>query len=145
MAVIIWPLAFKLFNPIFNQQRPSWWGGGGDLPVPPMNFPWNGVSPRNKDAKTVQPSVVHSLLKTPRLVVSGLTKDDTGTATAGFTVYLFDMTTGTPVCVQTTVSDSSGRYSFNVPLGVTYWAVDYKTGSPDKTGATVNTLVGTSA
>lgn len=76
------------------------------------------------------------------LTISGVTKDETGAATGGFTVYLFNMSTGTPVLQDTTVSDASGNYSFSVGSGMNYWAVDYKSGSPDKAGATLNTLVG---
>lgn len=56
---------------------------------------------------------------------------------------MFDMTSGTPVLVNQTVSDASGNYSFSVGSGLQYWIVDYKAGAPDVAGATVNTLVGT--
>ena len=76
------------------------------------------------------------------LQIVGVTKDETGAASGGFTVYLFNTTSGVPVLAQTTVSDGSGNYSFSVGVGMQYWAVDYKVGSPDKAGATRNTLVG---
>jgi hypothetical protein len=76
------------------------------------------------------------------LTISGVTKDETGAAGGGYTVYLFEMTTGVPVLVQTTISDANGNYAFSVGPGERYWAVDYKTGTPDKSGASVNTLVG---
>jgi len=78
----------------------------------------------------------------PTLNISGITKDETGAATDGFTVYLFNMKDGTPVLVQTTVSSGGGLYSFPVGSGLQYWAAIYQSGSPDKAGATLNTLVG---
>jgi hypothetical protein len=81
----------------------------------------------------------------PTWKIEGITKDETGVAVAGFTVYLFNVTTGTPVLEQITTSDGTGLYSFTVQQGQTYWVVDYKTGTPDKTGATLNTLTGTLA
>lgn len=80
-------------------------------------------------------------LPAANLTISGTTLDETGTPLSGCTVYLFDMTSGVPVLSQTTVSDGSGFYSFSVGRG-TYWAVDYKVGTPDKAGASVNTLTG---
>lgn len=81
------------------------------------------------------------LLPSVKLTISGVTKDETGAPSGGFTVYLFDMTTGLPVLSQTTVSDGSGNYSFTVGRGP-YWAVDYRTGSPDKGGVTTRPLAG---
>jgi len=84
-------------------------------------------------------------LPTSRFVLSGITKDETGAAVAGFTVYLFNMATGVPVLTDTTISDANGVYSFNVNLTDPYWVVDYKVGAPDKTGATLKTLAGVAA
>jgi hypothetical protein len=53
-----------------------------------------------------------------------------------------NVTTGTPILEQITTSDGSGLYSFTVEQGQLYWVVDYKVGSPDKTGATLQTLEG---
>ena len=78
----------------------------------------------------------------PSWKIEGVTKDETGAATAGFTVYLFNVTSGTPILVKTAISDGSGHYSFTVEEGQSYWVVDYKAGIPDKAGATVNTLTG---
>lgn len=75
------------------------------------------------------------------LTIAGVTKDETGAAAGGFTVYLFDLTSGSPVLAQTTVSDGAGAYTFSVGRGG-YWAVDYKAGSPDKAGASVMPLAG---
>lgn len=81
------------------------------------------------------------LLPAVNLSIAGVTKDETGAASGGFTVYLFDMTSGLPVLSQTTVSDGSGNYSFSVGRGK-YWAVDYRIGSPDKAGVSVMPLAG---
>jgi hypothetical protein len=78
----------------------------------------------------------------PPLVISGVTKDETGAATDGFTVYLFNMNGGAPRLADMTVSANGGQYSFTVGQNQTYWAVSYKSGSPDKTGATLQTLTG---
>jgi len=78
-----------------------------------------------------------------KLLISGVTKDEMGAAAGGYTVYLFNVTSGRPVLADTTISDGSGNYSFSVGIGEQYWAVDYKVGPPDKAGATLNTLVGT--
>lgn len=75
-------------------------------------------------------------------VIPGVTKDEAGVPTDGFTVYLFDMTSGVPVLVQTQVSAGGGLYSFSVGPGLLYWAVDFKSGAPSKTGGTVQTLTG---
>jgi hypothetical protein len=81
----------------------------------------------------------------PEFIISGITKDETGAATPGFTVYLFKMVDGIPTLMDMTVSDGSGVYSFTVNGSDQYWATSYKSGAPDKAGATLQTLVGVSA
>ena len=81
-------------------------------------------------------------LPTSKFIITGITRDETGVPTAGFTVYLMKMVNGIPTLMDTTISDANGVYEFSVALGDNYWIVDYKSGSPDKAGATVNTLVG---
>jgi predicted cobalt transporter CbtA len=76
------------------------------------------------------------------LVVSGITKDETDTPTDGFTVYLFRMQNNIPILVDTIVSANGGLYSFSVGSDVQYWVVDYKSGAPNKAGATEQTLTG---
>jgi hypothetical protein len=78
----------------------------------------------------------------PSWKIEGITKDETGAAVGGFTVYLFNVISGTPILVDTTTSDGSGLYSFTVESGQSYWVVDYKAGTPDKAGASLNTLTG---
>lgn len=81
------------------------------------------------------------LLPAVTLTIAGVTKDETGAAAGGFTVYLFDMTSGLPVLAQTTLSDGSGNYTFSVGRGG-YWAVDYRVGTPDKAGVSAMPLAG---
>lgn len=73
--------------------------------------------------------------------VRGITRDSTGAVLGNATVQLFNTSTG--LLVATAVSDASGNYEVDDPNGVACFVVSYKTGSPDITGATVNTLTGT--
>jgi hypothetical protein len=73
-------------------------------------------------------------------LITGVTKDSTGAALGGCTVTLFKTVDNLPCC--TTVSDAAGNYSFSIDgNSEARFAVSYKAGSPDVTGATVNTLV----
>lgn len=109
------------------------------LPIAGLNLNMNGSGMRKLG---VAPNFCGAfLLPAINLTVSGVTKDETGAASGGFTVYLMDMLNGVPRVTQTTISDGSGNYSFSVGRGG-YWAVSYKDGSPDKAGATSNKLAG---
>ena len=74
--------------------------------------------------------------------LSGVTKDARGVALAGVTVKGFE--TATDLKVGTVVSASDGTWSLVVDSGSgkTFYAVEYLAGSPDRAGASVNTLVG---
>jgi hypothetical protein len=72
--------------------------------------------------------------------IDGITKDSAGTVLGGCTLDLFDATTD--AMLQTMVSDANGVYSFQVQPGKTYYIVAYKTGAPDLSGTTINTLTG---
>lgn len=75
-----------------------------------------------------------------RWLITGQTKSGTGVAIPGCQVTLFKTVDNMPVA--TTVSDYSGNYEFSVDgNSQARFAVSYKTGSPDITGATVNTLI----
>lgn len=75
-----------------------------------------------------------------RWFITGVTKDSAGAALADCTVTLFNTADNVPL--GTKVSDALGAYSFAVAGNAsTRFAVSYKAGSPDVTGATVNTLV----
>lgn len=77
------------------------------------------------------------------LTISGTTKDSTGAAKAGATVYLFEMRSdGIPLLINKTVSAADGSYKFFVSPLTQYWITDYKSGSPDLAGATKQTLTG---
>ncbi len=75
-----------------------------------------------------------------RKVISGAVQNSSGVAQAGATVYLFNTATG--LLVDTYTSDGDGGYRVGDPNAVACFAVGYEAGSPDTTGATVNTLTG---
>ncbi len=72
--------------------------------------------------------------------ISGITKDETGTPAGGYTVYIFNMSTGVPVLFDKTVSD-------DLEITRLLWVLEcliglsiIQSGSPDKAGASVDTL-----
>ena len=78
------------------------------------------------------------------LTIFGVTKDSTGAVLGGCTVHLFR--TADDSFVTQIVSDATtGAYRFT-QQGLSsqqfYYVVAYKTGSPDVTGTTINTIVG---
>ena len=76
----------------------------------------------------------------PVYKILGVTKDSVGSPLGGVSVDLFR--TSTDVKVDSTVSDASGNYLLYTPYpGEYHYCVAYLT--PNLTGATVNTLVGT--
>lgn len=75
------------------------------------------------------------------IVISGVTRDNTGATLGSCVVDLFR--TMDDVKVDTTTSDVSGNFFFyTVSGGQYYYAVAYKTGSPDVAGTTRQDLVG---
>jgi len=75
-----------------------------------------------------------------RWMITGTTKDSAGAPLAGCTVTLFRTVDNMPCCITT--SDDAGNYEFSIDgNSAARFAVSYKTGSPDVTGATVNNLV----
>ena len=106
-------------------------------------FPLNKLSLGAGFRNGVPPPMLGVMYETPSyLVITGITKDETGAATAGFTVYLMAMRNGVPTLIETVISDAGGGYSFTVGSGEVYWILSYLTGTPDKAGATRNDLVG---
>lgn len=73
-------------------------------------------------------------------LISGSTKDSTGTALGNCDVHLF--TTLDDLEVQQSVSDASGHFALPVHSGISHYIVAYKSGSPDVAGTTIDTLVG---
>jgi hypothetical protein len=73
--------------------------------------------------------------------IRGTTLDATGAPLGGCTVQAFE--TGTGILRAQVVSDAAGNYVIGVPSDprLTFFLVMYKTGVPDVTAATVNTLV----
>ena len=80
-------------------------------------------------------------LDTKNAILTGVTKDATGTMLAACLVRSF--VSATKDYISQTTSDGSGAYIVSVPVAVTCFLVAYKAGSPDVAGTTVNTLVGT--
>ena len=83
-----------------------------------------------------------------RSMVTGITKDGTGTPVAGANVDVFS--TNRRKFWGTTVSDANGFYEIEVAapgstdedgIVLTFFAVAYKAGGTDLSGTTVNTLV----
>lgn len=100
---------------------------GGVPSTPAISAVQNFLNPQILEAETIW-----------RIV--GQTRDSAGAVLANCTVTLFRTYDDMPQKV--TVSDADGNYSFPVSPGSTYYCVAYKAGSPDVTGATVDTLVG---
>lgn len=73
------------------------------------------------------------------IIPPGVTYDSTGARLGNADVFLFD--TATKVLRAETVSDAQGNFVVEAAPEATYFIVFYKTGAPDVTGATVNTLV----
>jgi hypothetical protein len=72
--------------------------------------------------------------------LSGVTRDSTGAVLAGCNVKLFR--TADDSLVSQTTSDANGIYIIPASPALQHYLVTYKTGSPDVTGASVNTLTG---
>lgn len=94
----------------------------------------------------------------PRYTVSGITYDKNGAVLGGCQVEIFS-NENPPRLVNQAISDPvTGAYTIDVPgptafavppdgevanVQLTFQAVAYLAGAPDRTGATVTTLVGT--
>ena len=73
--------------------------------------------------------------------IRGVTRDSGGAALASCTVKLFR--TSDDFLIATTTSDGSGNYDFPVQNdNATYYVVAYKSGAPDVSGTTTNSLAG---
>jgi len=90
----------------------------------------------------VPPNFAGGFLNRPvRLVISGVTKDSTLVAIPSAVVDLFR--TADNSLADSVVSDANGLYvASDVGPAQNYYGVGYKPGSPDTTGATLNTLTG---
>lgn len=75
------------------------------------------------------------------LLISGVTRDNTGASLGGCTVKLFG--TADDTLREVVMSDANGNYTFSaINDGALYWTVEYKVGAPDVRGTSDNTLVG---
>jgi len=80
-------------------------------------------------------------LGVPHYVLSGVTRDASGVALAGVDVDIFD--NASHVLQADVLSDGSGNYSANLYYPGPFFAVGYKSGSPDVAGTTLQTLTAT--
>lgn len=110
--------------------------------MPPILFPLAGphINLSSAQRKGVAPQRGITPLPVAAWTISGVTRDSTGAALASCNVDLFN--TATDIRMDATTSDGSGAYSFGANWYDQYYAVAYKTGSPDVAGTTVNTLTG---
>jgi hypothetical protein len=72
--------------------------------------------------------------------IVGVTKDSAGAALGSCLVTLFR--TADNSLVHQVISDVNGNYRIYASLVLQHYILAYKVGSPDVTGATVNTLTG---
>ena len=114
---------------------PSMPGGGGTGGVAsvPGAIGAMGISPVGRFLPNPTPL--------SRYNISGVTRDSVGSPLGLCTVEVFETVSG--LLRGSTVSDANGNYSLDVTGGLTFFLVAYKPGSPDVSGTTVNTLVGT--
>ena len=163
-APILRPILFALHGlklsqkgmslPVKGNLPPAWQSEGShdygrtdpefkqSVMLKPLIFAIDGFGMGMGKGKVLRPLPAPPENPGPSLTIQGITKDKVGNPVACSTVYLFNVTSGIPVLVKTATSDGSGLYSFTVEEGQIYWVTDYKTGTPDKTGATLNTLTG---
>lgn len=83
------------------------------------------------------------LLPSVKLMISGVTKDSTGSILGNAVVNLFQ--NDTDKCLEEVISDEgTGAYSVSsVGLGQNYYVRAYKAGAPDVAGTSRNDLTGT--
>src|SRR6266581_813857 len=76
-----------------------------------------------------------------RYLISGVTRDGSGTALGNCMVEIYE--TVSNIFRGSTVSDAAGNYAVEIvgDRSVTLFAVAYLPGSPDVAGTTVNTLI----
>lgn len=81
-------------------------------------------------------------LPSPYLRVFGVTRNSAGAVLPACSVDLFQ--TMDDKLVDRAVSDANGNYEFRTAaVDLQYYVLAYKAGSPDVSGTTVNTLIGT--
>lgn len=73
-----------------------------------------------------------------RFVLTGVTKDSTGAPLGSVVIDFFDSVAKT--LIASTISDSAGSYTVDLPASAVVQGVAYKAGAPDVAGVTVNTL-----
>ena len=76
---------------------------------------------------------------TGTFTLTGITRDSAGSTLGSCTVKVFG--SADDLMKATTTSDGSGNYSVTLAINQPVYVVSYKTGSPDVSGTTLNTLV----
>lgn len=94
--------------------------------------PWGcRVTIRDRSFRQVKPASYNASL-------TGVSRDNSGVALGGATVKLFR--TWDDTMIASTVSDGSGNWTLYPASSGPYYLVEYKSGSPDVAGTSVNTL-----
>jgi hypothetical protein len=75
--------------------------------------------------------------------LSGTSRDSAGAALGLCSVFIFKRLNGAWVEVIETVSDANGAWSVSLMEQGPFWICEYLAGSPDKAGASVNTITPT--
>lgn len=112
----------------------------------PILFPLAGLKTRSPYSRLGMGPLVGAVSPFPavRFIISGITKDSSGSVLGSCTVTLFRTIDG--LLVDQVISDAStGAYQFSsASASYLYYIVAYLAGSPDVAGTTVNTLTVTS-
>ena len=80
------------------------------------------------------------VLQNVAVFITGITRDSNGTPLGSVEVHVFR--TSDDVEVAQVTSNALGVFSIQVQGGIAHYIVAYKTGTPDRAGTTLNTLVG---
>lgn len=103
-----------------------------------VNPPESLKSPKQIQDSSTQ-RVYQRVLVSTRYALSGVSRDNVGVALGDCTVMVFSNVDRT--LIAETTSDGSGFWSVPVVRGWPFFLVEYKAGSPDVAGTSVNTLV----
>jgi hypothetical protein len=146
---IIWPLMARLFfnpsrvvtsSPVNTNLRAA---VPGVVALQQNPIAASQRAPLRPWARMPRPSVVHVNPPSRVVTITGITRDSAGAVLGGCAVELYDTITNLPM-MQTISDATTGIYTFTcakLPPGQHY-LVAYKIGAPDRSGTTLNTVVG---
>jgi hypothetical protein len=130
------PRAVNLRNPGFDYESPEWF----QRVNPAIQGPVPALSPTVQDYGQVDQSRSSFSYDYVRQQISGITRDSTGAVLGSCEVRVFR--TEDNLFIGSTTSDpTTGAWSLQIWAGGPFFFVEYKTGSPDKAGASLRTLV----